>query len=297
MKTEHLLYFIEAAKHGSLHKVAEEYYTSHQVIRKAIKSLESELNVELITTSNQGLKLTKGGEILLEYAKNVQSMTDSLKEELEQYALIKPRDKQKIDFFMTPYLTDSLILNFLDEYQKQKKDVVINIKSLPIDEMYMQLTQENAIFIIPTIEEVISNDGFQQKLLEHNLTLYVLKESPLYVCTYEKTKWSGLKYISNDDFDSLPVCVSSTTTLNTKFLLRANHQIVNSLTAQKSIIKKGLGVTLVTKAEFEFYYGDDKRYVIIPTALSPVWYVCVHKKDAQLPMYVTELLDSLRTIL
>ena len=297
MKTEHMEYFVKAAEACSLNKVAEEYYTSHQVIRKAIKNLETELNVQLIKTNNKGLELTTAGKIMLKYAKKMQRDVCELKTELAPHTNMAVKDKQKVELGITPYLTDSLLLDFVDDYQRQKKDISIKIKSLPLDEMYDQLTNEQTFFITPTVDFALNDENFQGKLKEHKLTFFTLKTSSLYICAHENSKYAALDFISDQDFARLPVFISSRTTLNSRFALNGNQQIISSLVAQKGMIKKGLGVSLVTQKEFEFYFKGEKQYRIIPTALAPVTYICVHRQDMVIPGYVNELLNTLREVL
>ena len=156
MKTEHLEYFIDIAISGSLSKTAERFFTSHQMIRKSIKSLENELNVKLIATSNQGSSLTEAGERFLQYAQAVCQLTDDLQTELIPFTLVKKKcEKKIIEFYVTPYLTDNMVLNFVDEYQNSNSKVVIELQSLPITNIYHQLNKPYAVSLIPTIEESI----------------------------------------------------------------------------------------------------------------------------------------------
>ena len=71
MKTEHLEYFVDLVNTQSMSKTAEKYYTSHQVVKKAITHLEDELNVPLIHTSNQGVTYSDAGAVLYRKALDI----------------------------------------------------------------------------------------------------------------------------------------------------------------------------------------------------------------------------------
>lgn len=298
MKTEHLDYFVHVAESGSLSKTAEHFFTSHQVIKKAIKNLEDELAVKLIITSNQGSELTKAGLILLEYAKNVLHLTDSLEQNLAPYK--RPdsgKHKKILELCMTPYLTDSLVLSFIDSYQLHNPEVDIRLQSLPAQNMFNQISQPYTFVIIPTIEEATKDSHFKQSLADNQLDFFVLAERPLYICTYEKTKWAENTFYAARDLDELPLLVSSSITLNTNLFHRRNQQMVNSIVAQKNLIKKGLGVSLVTQKEFTFYFKNDGKYLMIATDLEPVWYICLHQKAATIPDYAHSFLQQLEAAL
>ena len=297
MKTEHLEYFADLAESGSLSKTAERFFTSHQVVKKAIKHLEDELAVKFIETSNQGSELTEAGKLLLAYAQRVLEETQEFKQSLLPYQTPRAQKQQSvIEFCMTPYLTDSMILSFIDEYQSRKPEITLALQSLPVQNMYAQLTNPYTISLIPTIEEATQDEQFVQALGEYGLDFFVLAERPLYICTYEKTKWAQRTFYTAQDLAEVPTFVSSSITLNTNFMRAKNQQMVNSIVAQKSLIKKGTGVTLVTKKEFAFYFKSDSRYLMIPTDLEPVWYICIHQKGVELPDDVQDFLQQLENV-
>lgn len=67
MKLDHLLFFSEIARQGSLTSAAETLYCSHQSLSRMIQLLEEELSVKLFNRSNKGLSLTVYGNILLDF--------------------------------------------------------------------------------------------------------------------------------------------------------------------------------------------------------------------------------------
>lgn len=61
LNSEQLNYIAYLAQVNSLTQVADHFFTSHQVVKKAISSLENELNVSLLRSTNQGTQLTPAG--------------------------------------------------------------------------------------------------------------------------------------------------------------------------------------------------------------------------------------------
>lgn len=294
LKTEHLDYFIDIAASGSLSKTAERFFTSHQVVKKAVKNLEDELMVKLITTSNQGSELTEAGDILLTYAQQVVQLTKALKGNLLPYVQNNNIQSKKIlELCMTPYLTDSLVLAFIDDYQMRNPELEIRLQSLPAQNIFGQITNPHTFVIIPTIEEAAYDNQFTRTLADNQLDFFVLAKRPLYICTYEKTEWAEKSFYTSAELDNMPLLVSSNITLNTEFFYRRNQQMVNSVIAQKNLIKKGQGVSIVTAKEFAFYFKNDSKYTIISTDLEPVWYICVHQKAIDIPDYIRDFLAHL----
>ena len=62
-----LKYFYEVASIKNMTKASENLNVSQPALTKAIKQLESDLNVQLFTRSKKGVALTDAGEVLYEY--------------------------------------------------------------------------------------------------------------------------------------------------------------------------------------------------------------------------------------
>lgn len=298
MKTEHLLYFVDLAETHALSRTAEKFFTSHQVIKKAILSLEEELNVKLIETNNQGATLTESGEILLNYAQSILHCEDALKKELEPFSQEqRNRKKAVIQLYITPYLTDKLILSFIGEYQTKNPKVTMELNSLPVELILTQLDTAEKISIIPTIEVATHEESFQSILKENGLEFFVLAERALYVCTHAKTKWAKCALLKEAELEDISMLVSSNITLNTQFVRAKNQQMVNSIEAQKSLIKMGKGIGIFTQKEFEYYFKNENKYVLIPTDIGPVQYICIHKKELEIPDHIQTFLNQFASCL
>ena len=66
-----LQYFVISAEQGSLSKAAEVLYTTQPHVSKTIKSLEGYLGMELFERTPRGVILSKDGERIYAYAKNI----------------------------------------------------------------------------------------------------------------------------------------------------------------------------------------------------------------------------------
>ena len=71
MRLEQLEYLVALAELKSLNLAGERLHISHQAISAALKSLENEINVNLLERSHRGVRLTDAGQIMLEFAKEM----------------------------------------------------------------------------------------------------------------------------------------------------------------------------------------------------------------------------------
>lgn len=293
MKTESLAYFLDLAVTGSLTQTAEHFFTSHQVISKAIKNLENELNVKLIITNNQGAELTEAGIILIKYAKKISSTISELETELEPLILQSSLPQKKIFFGTSPYLTDSLLLSFIADYQQHNPDVTFEHSSLPFSSIISQIDSSNALFVIPTIESATKEHDFLAELDKYHLTFFTLAERPLYICTHAKSPWAKCDFFTEHMLKNVPIFISSNISLNMVFTSNQNRQLINSISAQKSLIRQNKGVGIFTKAEFDYYFRNERNYLLIPTEMVPVQYICIRQKNTEMPEHVHKFLEEL----
>ena len=83
MEIEELKAFAAVAETGSFTRAAENLYTSHSSISRAVSALERELGVKLIERDNRVVGLTAAGEILLSGAQDILKREAALKKEIE----------------------------------------------------------------------------------------------------------------------------------------------------------------------------------------------------------------------
>ena len=86
MTLQQLKYFIEIVKSGTINNAAERLYIAQPSLSKALRGLESEMGVDLITRTPKGISLTSDGAEFLGYARQV----------IEQASLLETRWKFSI---------------------------------------------------------------------------------------------------------------------------------------------------------------------------------------------------------
>jgi len=85
MDIKHLETFLKVASLKSFTKAAEELFLTQPTISKQLSDLEKSLGVKLIDRTKRSVSLTKAGEILLRYAKDLQHLKREIMEEVSAY--------------------------------------------------------------------------------------------------------------------------------------------------------------------------------------------------------------------
>lgn len=76
----HMKYAAEVAKCGSINKAAEKLIIGQPNLSRAIKELESSLNIKIFERSAKGMTLTPEGEMFMKYAKSILKQVDAVEE-------------------------------------------------------------------------------------------------------------------------------------------------------------------------------------------------------------------------
>lgn len=81
MELRHLRYFVAVAEEGSLTTAAgQRLHTSQPSLSRQIRDLESEVGIELLTRSAQGVALTAAGKAFLDHARLALAQVDAATE-------------------------------------------------------------------------------------------------------------------------------------------------------------------------------------------------------------------------
>ena len=89
MRMEQLKYLVDIAETKSMSKTAEHMFVSPQAISKAVKQLETELDVELLVRTSLGVMLTPVG-------KQIATLAENMLREEQQMNQIATRSKQHV---------------------------------------------------------------------------------------------------------------------------------------------------------------------------------------------------------
>lgn len=80
MNLLHMKYAVEVAETGSINKAAEKLLIGQPNLSRAIKELETSLDIKIFERTSKGMYLTSDGEIFINHAKSILKKVDNLEE-------------------------------------------------------------------------------------------------------------------------------------------------------------------------------------------------------------------------
>lgn len=120
----HLKYAIMVAETGSISKAAEKLYVAQPNVSRAIKELESDLNITIFERNSKGMTVTPEGEQLIHYAKRILRQIDDM-EKIFKYQ--KKKNVFSISVPRASYISDAFVefskcLNNIDNAEVYYKE-------------------------------------------------------------------------------------------------------------------------------------------------------------------------------
>lgn len=128
MRIETLGYLVDIAQTQSLNISARRLFISQPSLSKAIKSLENELNIQLIERSHQGVVLTEAGHKVVARAQNILKEVNLLNDELVVCRRLA-RDKEAVPTLnlsvnnQVPYIISPILQAFYQQHPATQLNV------------------------------------------------------------------------------------------------------------------------------------------------------------------------------
>jgi len=105
MNIQHMKYAVEVARVGSVNRAAETLFAAPPNISRAIKELESELNITIFERSHKGVTLTADGEEFIGYAKGLLNQMEQIENLYREGA--KPKQRFSIAVPRACYISEA----------------------------------------------------------------------------------------------------------------------------------------------------------------------------------------------
>lgn len=155
MDIKNLVTFIHVAELNSFTKAAEQLGFSQSTVSFQIKQLEAELNSQLFERINHTVMLTEKGREVLNYAHQINKLTQELKENIQDERTIAGH----IRLAMADSLCSSLLNEDFDTFRKQYPGITLKIIAAGTEEMF-RLINHNEADIILTLDNHIYNTEY-----------------------------------------------------------------------------------------------------------------------------------------
>ena len=91
MTLQQLKYIVTVAECGNITEAAEKLFIAQPSLTSAIRNIEEEMGITAFIRSNKGVELTRDGETLLSYARQILEQTDVMTEHFKGERNQKPR--------------------------------------------------------------------------------------------------------------------------------------------------------------------------------------------------------------
>lgn len=171
MNIESLQYFHDVATLKSISKAASMSHISQSALSQQLSKLEETLGVTALNRSNKGVELTREGELILNYAKELLNTYKNLGQELENIKSEKNILNIETDCFSGAYILPKILPRISNKF----KDFSYNIKCNCDHNTHSNLINEFCDISIGT-NKVNDNDFVSHHLGDDEL-LFVCRSS------------------------------------------------------------------------------------------------------------------------
>lgn len=140
MKLFQIEYMLEACKHGSISKAAENLNVSRPAISRVLRDLEDEFGLELFERTTGGVSLTETGCTFYQRCKSIMSMVTELKDEMSYIRQEKRSEQQNIiRLGLSPLACSDFFPDFYKEFAEEYPDIIF--------ETHETLGTQNAVML------------------------------------------------------------------------------------------------------------------------------------------------------
>ena len=183
MTLQQLKYLVTVAECKNITAAAEKLYISQTSLSAAIHSLEKEMNVTAFVRSNKGMTVTKEGEELLSFARNLLEQADIMKERFCTDSNRKPKfcvSCQHYSFAVNAFV------DVVNEYDAAEYNFILRETQTGeiIDDVANGNSELGILYLSESNEEVLcklfkKNDLVFEEIFEASPHIFISKNHPL----------------------------------------------------------------------------------------------------------------------
>ena len=183
-----LEYFCNVGAFENFTRAAQELQVSQPSVTKAIKSLESELQLTLIDRSQKKISLTKEGELLLKHAKKIMQDIEIALKEMQEFKVQKDR---VIKFGLPPMVEAYLFPNFFVKFQAAYPNIELDIQEFGDSTEIQQKLKDGTLDFGIIYNSTKNKRNLSIKLLDDEFSLCLPKNHKL--ANKDKITFADLK--------------------------------------------------------------------------------------------------------
>lgn len=258
MQIDSLRYFYDVATLKSISKVAQQSHISQPALSQQLLKLEKKLGVTLLNRSNKGVELTKEGEILLKYSKEIILSYDHLLEELEELE----QNENNLVLEVNSVPGNFLISASITEILKQLKGYYISFNENYENNPYINLLHNK-------VQIVIGNE----KLEEENLVSTYIGEDEIVAVVGKNTLGNNMELLPEIVFENNILKNVNIKSNSKKVLLRTN-----SLHTAKQMLQMNISYCFLPKMCIKEELNKGTLKIISENNIKYPFYI-TYKKD------------------
>lgn len=175
MDLRQLKYFVEVGKHRSFTKAAQTLFLSQPSLSKMVRSLEDELEVQLIDRTGRTIELTDAGEVVYGHAERILNSMDDLSSSLYDVMNLK---KGSVSIGLPPVIGTVYFPKIIGDFQKLYPEITIKLVEYGANKMEDEVLKgslELGVSLLPVEEEDFDVVPFMKDVM----TLVVSSQHPL----------------------------------------------------------------------------------------------------------------------
>lgn len=242
MNLYHLKTFYFTAKHRSFTKAADELCITQPAVTRQIQELQSTYDLTLFNRVGKKILLTDAGETLYSLAEKIFELESQVEESIRDF---QQQKSGKISIVTTETFGAFYLPEIIIEYNRKFPDIFVTV---------LNLTDN---YVIDSISRLTDDLGFISKEIAHPKIVVkeILKEDIVLVAGPDHPI-SKNKSMDPSELNNLSIIMPETGCGSRKVIsdFKKRHNIdfnvvcdFSNNVAIKTLVKKGLGITLISK--------------------------------------------------
>jgi LysR family transcriptional activator of glutamate synthase operon len=260
MDINFLCEFLAIAEKGSFTLAAEELCISQSSLSKHIKSLETELGIQLFDRSTRSVKLSEVGKLILPYVAQLNDINSEIINIIRQY-----KSKQKrIKIASIPVMAQYDITGLISRFQKDYPDIPLSVVELESHNIpHLLETGECELAFVRIYEETASGYDYITLYKDHMIAVLPHTHELAHEKEINLLKLRDEKFLLLDKKTMLfeqcyNLCVSAGFMPNISYTGHRPENIID-------LVSNGMGVSLLMERHAK-YFRNDK---VVCVAITP----------------------------
>lgn len=289
----YLKYLLAVQKYGSITLASKNLFVTQPNISKAIKCLEEDLNIQLLSRNRSGSCLTREG---LKFVEEIKPALESLETIYYQYQRKEEEQKKPLLYFLPSSLIENIIVDSL-----AKEDMELHFHQCPLLELISRIEADDNTYAFIYVP-VSSEEMIERLLKKHNIKSHLIAKDVMHLLTSEQNS------ISEQDFSDATYVfyenliedegVYLEMPLVKKFTQQSNVIQVSGRMSEYKLLSKVPNTIALSirqpKETLEMY-----NLKLIPLPEEEVNFLMIHKnkKVMKIPSEIVYIADKLRDAL